>query len=56
MVSVSRVSSRASQVSGVDLLAMMQKTTGVALADMVKRGHAHGQQLNDTIVLRAGDC
>jgi hypothetical protein len=45
------LSSRTSQVRGVDLLAMMQKTTGVALEGMVKRGHAHGQQLNDTIVL-----
>jgi hypothetical protein len=45
------LSSRPSQVRGVDLLAMMQETTGVSLNEMIKRGHLHGQQLNDSVVL-----
>jgi hypothetical protein len=45
------LSSRTSRVRGVDLLAMMQKATGESLSEMVKRGHVHGQQLNDSVVL-----
>ena len=39
------------QINGADLVAMLQKTTGISLQDMMARANYHGRQLNETIVL-----
>ena len=38
-------------LSGAELVAMMQKTSGVEMTEMVKRGHDYGMQLKKNIVL-----
>ncbi len=38
-------------VCGTDLIAIMQKTTGIAPEEMIERAHSYGRQLSEKIVL-----
>ncbi len=46
-----QLATRRQPVRGSDLLALMQKTTGISPEKMLSRAHAHGRRLNERVVL-----
>jgi hypothetical protein len=46
-----QLATRSEQVRGIDLLTMMQETTGIGSEEMFNRAHEHGRRLNEKVVL-----